>query len=432
METSMLKKYLLGTPKRKQVLLGASIIGGAILTSASIFATGPNAAPAEHEEKSWPVSVTSAQPATIKPSFSAFGRLESSRVARLRSDLIARIEHVAVQEGDWVEKDDLLIQLDNREAKLVVLEREAELRQHQASLSSMHNQLSMEQRNAEHFASKLQIVEAKLARHQDLMAKRLIAKAVLDEATAQANQATIEYRQHQQQLANLPNEIAAHEASVAKASALLAQANLNLEKTQIRAPFSGPVLAVFAATGDHSNLSAPLLEMADSSTFEVRVQIPENYANHFTQAGIDGHISATTDTGQQLLLTRLTAQISKGQTGMDAFFSLDQTGQTSVLLGRVFNLTVELPAQTDLIAVPVQSIYDNNRIYSVVESRLVGHTIERVGELEDLAHGYQILIRSDALKAGDAIVATQLPRAISGLLVDVANEAQGALLSRDS
>lgn len=432
MKTSMLKKTLLGTPRRKQVLLGASIIGGAILTSASIFATGPNAAPAPHEEKAWPVSVTSAQPATIKPSFSAFGRLESNRIARLRSDLIARIEHIAVQEGDWVEKDAVLVQLDNREAKLVVLEREAELRQHQANLSSMHNKLSMEQRNSEHFASKLEISEAKLARHRDLMAKRLISKALLDEVTSQANEATIEYRQHQQQLANLPNEIAAHEAGVAIASALLAQANLDLQKTQIRAPFSGPVLAVFGATGDHSNLSTPLIEMADSSTFEVRVQIPENYAAHFSQPGIDKGISAATDSGQQLWLTRLTAQVSKGQTGMDAFFSFEQTQENSILLGRVFNLTVQLPAQANLIAVPVQSIYDNNRIYSVVDNRLVGHTVERVGEFEDEALGYQILIRSNALTTGDAIVATQLPRAITGLLVDVANGVEDAAVSRDS
>ncbi|XOV84669.1 MAG: efflux RND transporter periplasmic adaptor subunit [bacterium] len=413
--------FLRRTPEQKQLFIALGILAFAVLTSASIFATGPNAEPDKPIEKAWPVSVTPAQPQTLKPSFSAFGRLESNRIAHLRSDLVARIDHVAVQEGDWVTKGDLLIQLDDRESKLLVLEREAELAQHSASLSSMRNQLELEQLNKEHFASKLEVANAKLARHQDLMAQRLIAKALLDEVRAQADQAAIEYRAHQQRLTNLPNDIAAHEARVAKASALLAKANLDFEKTQIRAPFDGPVLAVLVATGDHSNLNTPLIEMADSQTFEVRVQIPENYADQFSRPNPEHRIFARTQAGHRLILKRLAAKVSQGQTGMDAFFSFSDTEADNILLGRVFNLTVELPAQADVIAVPVQSIYDNNRVYSVVENRLVGHTITRVGELESESDGYRILIRSDDLSSGTPIVATQLPRAITGLLVDVAN-----------
>ncbi|MCR9260575.1 MAG: biotin/lipoyl-binding protein [Pseudomonadaceae bacterium] len=413
--------FLPRKPKQKQLLIALGILAGAVLTSVSIFATGPNAEPVAPVEKAWPVSVTPAEPQTLKPSFSAFGRLESNRIAHLRSDLVARIEHVAVQEGDWVNKGDLLIQLDDRESQLLVQEREAELVQHKANLASMRNQLDLEQSNAEHFVSKLEVANAKLARHQDLMTKRLIARGLLDDIRALANQATIEYRTHQQRLANLPNEIAAHEARVAKAGALLAKANLDLEKTRIRAPFAGPILAVLAATGDHSNLSMPLIEMADSQSFEVRVQIPESYAAEFSRPSLQNAVLATTEAGQQLILTRLAAKVSTGQTGMDAFFSFKQTESANTLLGRVFNLTVELPAQTDVIAVPVQSIYDNNRVYSVVNNRLVGHTVQRVGELESETDGYRILIRSDELSSGAPIVATQLPRAITGLLVDIAN-----------
>ena len=185
MKPLSIMKFLPRVPEQKQIFVALSILAGAVLTSASIFATGPNAEPTAPVEKAWPVSITTAQPQTLKPSFSGFGRLESSRVARLRSDLIARIEHVAVQEGDWVRKGDLLIQLDDRETKLLVLERQAELSQHQASLASMRNRLAMEQQNEEHFISKLDVARAKLARHEDLMSKRLIAKGLLDEVTAQ-------------------------------------------------------------------------------------------------------------------------------------------------------------------------------------------------------------------------------------------------------
>lgn len=55
------------------------------------------------------------------------------------------------------------------------------------------------------------------------------------------------------------------------------------------------------------------------------------------------------------------------------------------------------------------------------DGRLVGHDIERIGEQESAEHGYQILIRTDAIQPGDNVITTQLPRAITGLLVEVAN-----------
>ncbi len=417
---SKMKARLLSTPRRRQAAVSAGIISAALLTSASIFATGPTASPATHVEKAWPVSVMEAQPRRLQPTFSAFGRLESNRVARLRSDLVARIESVNVREGDWVEAGTLLVQLDNREASLHVLEREAELKQHEANLAAMRIQLQLEQESASHFESKYRVAQDKLERHTDLLSKRLIAKSLYDEVQAQADQASIDFRNHMQVLSNLPNQIAAHEAGVARAEALLAQAQLDLDKAAIRAPFSGPVLAVQAAPGDHSNLSAPLIEMADADGFEVRVQVPDDYAAQFESLE-QGAVTAFAENGAELTMTRLASHVRTGQTGMDAFFEFDDGAVAAPALGRVFNLRISLPPQPQLIAVPVQSIYDNNRVYAVRENRLVGFDVERVGEYETTAEGYRILIRTDALAKGDQVITTQLPRAITGLLVDVAN-----------
>ena len=223
-------------------------------------------------------------------------------------------------------------------------------------------------------------------------------------------------------MTNLPNRIAAHTANVAKAEALLEQARIDLEKTTIRAPFAGPVLAVTAAPGDHSNLSVPLVHMADSTSFEVRVQVPPAQAQQFHQA-LDvvgnGNIRATDATGASMRLQRLSSQVRTGQTGLDAFFVFDQT-PAAVALGRVINLHIELPTEQNLLALPIQSLYENKRIYAVRDNRLVGFDIERVGERES-SQGYQILVRSQEVKAGEQIITTQLPRAITGLLVEVAN-----------
>ncbi|NOX50166.1 MAG: biotin/lipoyl-binding protein, partial [Gammaproteobacteria bacterium] len=302
-------------PRNRQLFFAATIIGVALLTSASIFATGPNASPAKDAEKAWPVSVTSAKLQELHPSVSVFGKLEASRIARLRSDLVAQVSAVYVHEGDWVNQGDTLVELNNRESQLVVLERQADLKQHTANLSSMRSQLELEQQSTQHFQSRFEVAQAKLTRHRDLMEKRLISKSLLDEVVSQSNQASIEYRNHVRELTILPNQISAHEAQVAKAQALLEQAELDLAKTVIVAPFAGPVLAVHTAPGDHSNLSVVLVEIADASSFEVRIQVPDNYARQFQQAKQLNHsIIAIGDQGQVFTLLRLAGHVRAGQT----------------------------------------------------------------------------------------------------------------------
>lgn len=407
--------------KEKQLFITSSIIGAALLMSASIFATGPKAAPIIAAEKAWPVSVVYAQPQEMKPAFQAFGKLESNRVANLRSDLVLRIDMVLVREGDWVNEGDLLVQLDAREMKLKLLEREAELKQAQANLASTQSRLGLEQRNAKHFQSRYAVARAKLKRHEDLMAQRLIAKSLLDEVTSQANEASIELLSHQQNLSNLPNEVAVHEATVAKAQALREQAELDLAKTEIRAPFNGPVLGVFAAPGDHTSLSAPLVEMADADSFEVRVQVPDTYAEVF-RTHPEGAIFAATPGGARLDLSRLSSHVRAGQTGTDAFFGYTREEDPTLMLGQILDLIIQLPPQPGLVALPVQSIYDSERIFKVVEDRLVGIPVRRVGEYESEDAGFRLLISTDEIAAGEPIITTQLPRAIDGLLVAIANE----------
>ncbi|MGK0260151.1 MAG: multidrug efflux pump subunit AcrA (membrane-fusion protein) [Candidatus Azotimanducaceae bacterium] len=399
----------------------AAIIVGAMLTSASIFATGPSATPLAIKEKAWPVSVTMAVPQILAPNFSAYGKLESTRIARLRSDLVARIIRVHVKEGSWVEAGQLLIELDARETELVKLERIADVKQALANLSATQSQLELEKLADPHFTARYQLAQDKLKRYEDLMLERLISKALLDEVVSQASQASIEYHSHLRVMSDLPNQIAALQANVAKTQALLARAELDLEKTQIVAPFAGPVTTVFAAPGDHTNLTAPLVEMADVAAAEVRVPIPDAYVGDFRTAQANQQPIFANDGKSTMKLERLAGHVRAGQTATDAFFSMSPEALKDYALGRVMSLSITLPVLNNLVAVPVQSIYDSDKIYRVVDDRLQAIHVERVGEYESEEFGYQVLVRDPRIAQGDQIITTQLPRAIDGLLVDVAN-----------
>ena len=65
----------------------------------------------------------------------------------------------------------------------------------------------------------------------------------------------------------------------------------------------------------------------------------------------------------------------------------------------------------------LEAVYENERVYRVLDSRLDGMSIEQVGDYIGPDGELRILIRAPSLLRGDRVVTTQLPRAITGLLV---------------
>lgn len=421
------------TPRRRRFAAGAGFILVALLASVSIFATGPNPAPALRTEKAWPVSVIEVSPTSIHPSFTAYGRVESSNVTHLKTDLNAQIADIHVREGDWVEAGDVLITLDARELELTLDERRADLAQLSANLQSVRIEQEMLEASTDQYRAVYQVAEKKLERHQDLMAKRLISQSLLDEVTAEANQASIRYRDHMRSLTDVPNRMAAAQAAVDRTRAQVRQAEIDIEKTRITAPFRGPILGVFVAPGDRSNLGATLADIANADAFEVRVQIPVRYGDRLHDTLASGRaVTATTSEGVPLTLSRLSSRVRPGQSGLDAFFELKVAeGTPHTALGRLIELDVTLPEESAVVALPVQSLYENDRIYAVepapagpegaaAEFRLEAITVERVGEMQGEDGEHRILVRSEGIGDGRRIITTQLPRAITGLLVEPA------------
>jgi multidrug efflux pump subunit AcrA (membrane-fusion protein) len=409
------------TPRGRRIAAGAAIAAGSTLLSVSIFATGPRATPEPPVEKAWPVSVVAIQPAELPPTISAFGRIESSQVTSLQSDLVAPIVAVHVAEGEWVEGGTVLVELDPHEFMLSVREREADLAEQHAALASVRTEQKTLAATAEHYRSVYEVAQKKLARHRDLMAKRMIAQSLLDEAIQQASAATIDYQNHLRTLADVPNRLAEARARLDRTTTLLERARLDLEHATIKAPFSGPVLRVAASVGNHSTLGAALVEMASAEHMELRAQVPDAYVprlRRHTDAGATVRADVRELPDVSFELSRLAGNVRSGQSGFDAFFSV--RGAPSLLrggLGRVVSVTIALPPEADVVALPVQSLYGNDRIYRVIDERLDPVTVERVGEYANAAGEYRVLVRSPDLHTGETVITTQLPKAIGGLRV---------------
>lgn len=416
--------------QRMSVAAGILVLAGVV--SALIFATGPDGEAQPQTEKATPVSVVRATPAELHPMFATYGRVEARTQAELRANVRSTVAEVLVREGQWVQKGDLLIRLDDDELELQLREAQAEEVQQKASLESVERELTLLQGNSEHFEKLYQLSQGKLDRQRELAQRKMIPQSLYDSAIEQAARDTLEYQAHLSALRNLPNRISQQSAQLEIAQVKVEQAQLNLAKTEIRAPFSGPVLSVAANVGNITQIGAALATLADAESFEIRAAVPDQYASRIREHLREGNqivanAMVLDQTDYQLQLNRVTSNVRAGQGSLDAFFdfSSDQLRDGDLPdLGRVLNLNTILPTEPGLIALPSQAIYENSRVYAVEDNRLQALDVEKVGEIRDDDGSYKILVRSQSLTNSHDLVITQLPKAINGLLVEPIGQEQ--------
>jgi HlyD family secretion protein len=214
----------------------------------------------------------------------AAGRVEPrSGEIKIAAPLFARIADVPARAGDKVLAGDLLVRLEDDEAR--------------ARLASAQAQVALRKRARNDVAAAGRAGQRRKAEDAvaDAQSAVLDARAALDQATAQreapgtveAARATLARAQTRmtQQEANLrklegqantplPTQLEG-ELNVARAELSAAQAAL--EKTRIRAPIAGTVLKVNVRAGEVASPVAtqPLMLLGDISALRVRAQIDE-------------------------------------------------------------------------------------------------------------------------------------------------------------
>lgn len=394
------------------LLLGLGIAG-------TLIATTPTPPKAESTERVHTVSIEVIEPALEAPVLNVYGRIEAAAITELQSPLPAPVTTVSVREGDWVEAGTVLVRLDATATRLELRARQAETLEASAKLASLEADAALTAGMAREQLELAALAAARLQRFEDLFERGMVARALLDEARQDAAHARMTLARFRAALADYPHRIAQQQAALAGAEVAEERSRVDLDRTEIRAPFSGPVLGVDVARGNQVLPGTPLLQLADADSFEVRTTLPTEQATRLRSQLQDGHlVTAETLVGDNripLYLERLASAQKSGRSGIDAFFAID--AGPGAELGRVVDLRVTMPSEPDLVALPAQAIYENHRIYRVEAGRLLPMTIEVVGESHGEA-GYRMLVRSSELRAGQRIITTQLPQAMSGLRVE--------------
>jgi HlyD family secretion protein len=200
-----------------------------------------------------PVDIAPAALQEVRPSILASGLLAFEVEVNLTAEVLARVASIAVQEGDVVEKGQLLMRLDPETYNNVITREEAGVRQNRISIERQRAVVALRRQQYE--------------RSQKLAASNLIDRNRLDEDRNQAVLAEADLK--------------SAEEALARAVATLGDAREQRGKTEIRAPIKGRIVSLPIKVGEvaipstASLAGAQLMKIADTSAIQAEVKVDE-------------------------------------------------------------------------------------------------------------------------------------------------------------
>lgn len=407
-----------------KIVLPAAMIAAGVFGFLELKASRPEPRAIEAPERQWAVTAATVERGNHRPLARLYGRIESPSMSTLSAAVSAEVREVEGHEGDLVRAGQLLVRLDDRDLRLLLRQRESELRELEAKIASEEIYFASDRKALEDELALLKLAERNLSRAERLANTSAGSQADVDEALQALRGRSLAVTQRRRLIEDHGARRAALEAGVSRVESLRARVERDLERTGIRAPFDGRIASIRVSPGERVRVGDPLVEVFDIARLEIRAQLPEKYLVGVRRALGDGAtLDGVADVhGRQVAvaLDRFAGAIRQGQGGLDGFFRfVDGDGARALEVGRVIPVRLSLPRMPDAVSLPVTALYGSNTVYRVVAGRLQNVEVEYVGEHLGANGERRVLVASPALNRGDLVATTQIPAAVDGLKVQV-------------
>jgi RND family efflux transporter MFP subunit len=219
------------------------------------------------------------------------GEAFTRRNIMLSAEVPGVIKNLVVDEGRHVRQGDLLLELDNREYGLDLESARAQYLQALSELL-LEEQFSMESESViqPETSQKWEQLEKELKEAQDLYAKGMIARQEVEDKRQAYELALIES-------GGKKEEIREAAKGVTQAYVNVQKAELDLEKTQIRSPFSGIIHNIKVSPRERINSGQELFNLVNIHEIEVHAKVLESEVGRMEEGrDADVKFSAYPDT----------------------------------------------------------------------------------------------------------------------------------------
>lgn len=302
-----------------------------------------------------PVEVHRVRRGTVEETVSntRAGTVRVPRRATIGVDAPGRITAIEHREGERVERGDVLIRVDDREARAALERSQKERAAAEAEVESLSIRCDLLDRDADRLDS-------------------LHREGVVPED--RADSARTESRQCRADLATARERVSLARAAVK-------QARVALDRTVVRAPFSGIVNQVFAEVGEFGTPGSPVLDLMEPKDLFVRAQIDEVDLARVRE-GLPARISLDPFRGRhfQGKVTRVApyvSEIEQQNRTLEVDVAFTDPGEISgVKPGTSADVEIILQKREGVLRVPSYALLKGDRLLVVEDGRAVERPVE--------------------------------------------------------
>ena len=363
-------------------------------------------------------------------------RFYTGEIAALRSSDLGfnrggELVQVRVAEGDRVTSGQVLAQLDTQNLQTQRRQLEAQKAEAQARLLELERGARQEdiaaaQAEVRDIESQLQLQEQQRSRREYLYEQGAIAREQLDEFTYGADTLQARLDRANSNLSELlngtrPEQVAAQQAVVQQLDASIADVDVNLSKSTLKAPFDGIVAGQTVDEGVVVGAGQSVVRLVENEAPEARIGMPENAASRL-QTGNPVTVNLGTKRYSATVKSLLPEVDSDTRTQI-VVFQLEQAALPRINPGQTVRVELTETIATGGIWLPTQALAQDIRglwsVYVVVptESETAGEdaTYQAQPKAVEILHqeSNRALVQG-TLQPGDRIVASGVHRLVPG------------------
>lgn len=434
-------KWKLSSTRRKWLIVAPVLLGLAALAMLVFSRAGPERTPEQEEVRS--VRVIRAEPVDVVPRAIGYGTAEPGQVWQAVAEVKGRVAevHPQLKAGAMLKEGEVLLRIDPAEYELAIARFRADIAQATAQLEELAVKEANDQASLEIEEASLALAERELQRAEALLERNAISEAEVD----QQKRNVLSQRQSVQRLRNslelIPQQRKSLEAMLAVEKAGLAQAELDLAKTVIKAPFDCRLGEAEIEPGQYLAAGQSLFEAHGTALTEIDIQIPLNRLRNLIRPGRDFQppVSMDAETVEELFDFRVIVRYRSGDFKAEwegrvvrMREQLDPRTRTAALViavdrpyekaipgkrpplvkGMYCEAELRGEVRKDHIVIPRAAVHNGHAYLVGSDNRLRRRSVE----VAFAQSGFLCL--KDGLQEGETVVVSDPTPAIEGLLVE--------------
>lgn len=417
------------------------ILGLAYLCSACNASEAESSRKEAGKKRAVPVVVATATQKTIPIQLSATGTVEAYSTVSVKSQVGGQLTGVYFQQGQNVNKGDLLFKIDSRPLQAALMQANAAkakdlavVKQAQANVLKAIADVNQAKANVVKDKAQATNADVQAQRYASLLNKGAISKeqAQQYQTTAEAQQATV--KADQGGVANAQAAVAAAQAdvqntkaAVASDEAVIDNAKVQLSYSSIYSPIAGRTGSLKLTQGNlvQANATDPLIIISQIRPIYVNFSIPQRLLPDLKKYSANGKLEVDAlppkDAGHPMQgeLTFVDSGVNT-QTGTIQLKGTFANADDRLLPGQFVNIVLKLSEEPNAITVPSQAVQSGQQgqfVYVVKP--------DKTAEMRPITVGDTVkneTVIKQGLKSGEQVVTDGQFNLVAGATVQVKPE----------